>query len=321
VSLCGSRLRRPTESPARRFQVECGLGKKHKPKQKRQAAAQPKEGAAPDIVPAQPAPRVDTSQLRLRTWKRLLKQHKQAQQPTAPKVAQSFRKPKVEDQERLAREAEREAAYQAARKKKSLAASFASLYGTKGNRQPPVLLVDGYNLLGQLAGYNSDDSEEEVHALLAAAFADGPRLALQNRLCDYSHLRQVKVVLVFDAIGSGSGTVIRTTAKGAIDVVYVGDADADTFIMLEVTALKERGTPQVLVATSDSDLRDSISGAHIVSCAALLREVTNAEKEAAERIRASQLTPWQERPGIGASVLSQNPGLYKKLNDMRGGRF
>jgi hypothetical protein len=44
------------------------------------------------------------------------------------------------------------------------------------------------------------------------------------------------VVLVFDAIGSGSGTVIRTTAKGAIDVVYVGDADADTFIMLEVDA-------------------------------------------------------------------------------------
>jgi hypothetical protein len=39
---------------------------------------------------------------------------------------------------------------------------------------------------------------------------------------------------VFDAIGSGSGTVTRTTAKGAIDVVYVGDADADTFIMLEV---------------------------------------------------------------------------------------
>lgn len=39
---------------------------------------------------------------------------------------------------------------------------------------------------------------------------------------------------MFDAIGSGSGTIVRTTAKGAIDVVYVGDADADTFIMLEV---------------------------------------------------------------------------------------
>jgi predicted RNA-binding protein with PIN domain len=260
----------------------CGLKKKHKPKQKRQTAVRPEEAAAQDTLPAQPAPRVDTSQLRLRTWKRLLKQQQQAQQPAAPKIAQSFRKPRVEDQERLAREAEREAAYQAARKKKSAAASFASLYGTKGNRQPPVLL---------------------------------------NRLCDYSHLRQVKVVLVFDAIGGGSNTVTRITAKGAIDVVYVGDADADTFIMLEVSALKESGTPQVLVATSDSDLRDSIAGAHVVTCAALLREMANAEKEAAERIRASQLMPWQERPGIGASVLSQNPGLYKKLNDMRAGRF
>lgn len=39
---------------------------------------------------------------------------------------------------------------------------------------------------------------------------------------------------MFDALGSGSGTATRTTAKGAIDVVYVGDAEADTFIMLEV---------------------------------------------------------------------------------------
>jgi hypothetical protein len=70
-------------------------------------------------------------------------QHKQAQQPAAPKVAQSFRKPKVEDQERLAREAEREAAYQAARKKKSLAASFASLYGTKVCPSPAMA---GHNI-------------------------------------------------------------------------------------------------------------------------------------------------------------------------------
>jgi hypothetical protein len=86
VTLCGSRLRRPTESPARRFQVECGLGKKHKAKQKRQAAAQPKEGAAPDIVPAQPAPRIDTSQLRLRTWKRLLKQVTRASVVQCPAI-------------------------------------------------------------------------------------------------------------------------------------------------------------------------------------------------------------------------------------------
>ncbi len=51
--------------------------------------------------------------------------------PAAPKLAQSFRKPKLEDEERLAREREREKAYLAARKKTSTSASFASLYGTK----------------------------------------------------------------------------------------------------------------------------------------------------------------------------------------------
>ncbi len=46
-----------------------------------------------------------------------------------------------------------------------------------------------------------------------------------------------------------------------------------------------------------------------------------AEKEATARMRASQLTPWTERPGIGANVLSKDPGLYQKLQDMRAGRF
>jgi hypothetical protein len=49
--------------------------------------------------------------------------------------------------------------------------------------------------------------------------------------------------------------------------------------------------------------------------------VWQAEKESVERLKATQLQPWQERPGIGASVLSRDPGLYQKLNDMRAGRF
>ncbi len=53
-----------------------------------------------------------------------------------PKVAQSFRKRRVEDEERLEREREREAAFEAARKKKSAGSSFASLYGTKVRRHP-----------------------------------------------------------------------------------------------------------------------------------------------------------------------------------------
>lgn len=37
--------------------------------------------------------------------------------------------------------------------------------------------------------------------------------------------------------------------------------------------LKQKATPQVLVATSDRELGDSIAGAHIVSSAALVREI------------------------------------------------
>lgn len=45
---------------------------------------------------------------------------------------------------------------------------------------------------------------------------------------------------MFDALGGDNGTVQRTTAKGAIDVVYCGDSDADTFIMLEVNLLPRK---------------------------------------------------------------------------------
>lgn len=75
----------------------------------------------------------------------------------------------------------------------------------QGDQRPPVLLVDGYNLLGRVAGVSSDadSSDEETSAALASAFGDGPRLALQSRLCEYSHLRQVKV---------GADTAMHVTA-------------------------------------------------------------------------------------------------------------
>lgn len=62
----------------------------------------------------------------------------------------------------------------------------------QGDIKPPVLLVDGYNVLAGLAGITSDDEDEQA-ARVSAAFSDGPRQVLQNRLCEYSHLRQVKV--------------------------------------------------------------------------------------------------------------------------------
>lgn len=54
--------------------VVAGLKKKHKPKPKKQAAAKQEEVAAQDPVVAAPAPRINTSQFRIKTWKRLLKQ-------------------------------------------------------------------------------------------------------------------------------------------------------------------------------------------------------------------------------------------------------
>lgn len=40
-----------------------------------------------------------------------------------------------------------------------------------------------------------------------------------------------------------------------------------------------------------------------------------------QRLAASQLKPWQERPGIGADLLLTNPLLYKKLEELRAGQI
>lgn len=53
----------------------------------------------------------------------------------------------------------------------------------------------------------------------------------------------------------------------------------------------------------------------------MLHPVLQSEREAAKRLAASQLRQWQDRPGIGANVLSKNPSLYEKLEQLRAGRF
>lgn len=48
-----------------------------------------------------------------------------------------------------------------------------------------------------------------------------------------------QVVLVFDAMGGGSRTNVRTTNAGEIDVVYCGEEEADSWILCEVRRVLE----------------------------------------------------------------------------------
>ena len=81
----------------------------------------------------------------------------------------------------------------------------------QGNEQPPVLLVDGYNVLMH---WQKTFPEDEI----AQAFLEAARLKLEEDLITYSQRRQVKVVVVYDAMQRAADPVhvdIRTSVRWA----------------------------------------------------------------------------------------------------------
>ncbi|KAG0546719.1 hypothetical protein BDA96_01G018100 [Sorghum bicolor] len=87
----------------------------------------------------------------------------------------------------------------------------------------PVILVDGYNVCGYWGKLKKDfmNGRQEI-----------ARQTLIDELVSFSAVREVKVVVVFDAANSGLSTH-KETYKG-VDVVYSADLSADSWIEKEV---------------------------------------------------------------------------------------
>lgn len=128
----------------------------------------------------------------------------------------------------------------------------------------PVLLVDGYNV----CGYWPKLKKHFVGGRLDLA-----RQKLIDELVSFSMVRDVKVVVVFDAMMSGL-PMHKETFVG-VDVVYSTETCADAWIEKEVAALKDDGCPKVWVVTSDRCQQHAAygAGAYVWSSKALVTEV------------------------------------------------
>ncbi|KAH9684359.1 YacP-like NYN domain-containing protein [Citrus sinensis] len=104
----------------------------------------------------------------------------------------------------------------------------------------PVLLVDGYNV----CGYWPKLKKHFIKGRLDVA-----RQKLIEELVEFSMIREVKVVAVFDALMSGLPT--HKEEFIGVDVVFSGETCADAWIEKEIVALREDGCPKVWVVTSD----------------------------------------------------------------------
>jgi len=137
----------------------------------------------------------------------------------------------------------------------------------------PLLLVDGYNVIGQWAraarkGWTIDQSRERLAHLLS----------------EYASFEGVEVVLVFDGVHSERLT--RSQDKqGAVTVVFTRQGEtADQYI--ERLADQTPRHRELRVATSDNVEQTVVlgRGASRVPARELLRDMDESRRKQAERI-------------------------------------
>ncbi|XP_021296938.1 uncharacterized protein LOC110426135 isoform X7 [Herrania umbratica] len=192
----------------------------------------------PDKGPESAAPRITSNVKQNLQFLKLWKEY-QKRKSSAPKPATSYRRKKVQkedppDDTELYRD------------------PTTTLYYTNQGLDDavPVLLVDGYNVCGYWMKLKKHFMKGRL---------DIARQKLIDELVNFSMLREVKVVVVFDAMMSGLPTHKENFA--GIDVVYSGESCADAWIEKEVVALKEDGCPKVWVVTSDHYQQQAAYGA------------------------------------------------------------
>ncbi|XP_058097499.1 uncharacterized protein LOC131242698 isoform X2 [Magnolia sinica] len=222
----------------------------------------------------------------------------QKQKSNTPKPATSYRKKKVQKEE-LPEDNE---LYQD---------PTSNLYYTNQGLETavPVLLVDGYNVCGYWPKLKKHFMKGRL---------DIARQKLIDELITFSVLKEVKVVVVFDAMMSGLPTHKENFA--GIDVVFSGDSCADAWIEKEVVALKEDGCPKVWVVTSDFCQQHAAhgAGAFVWSCKALVSEVKATQKEFEQVLQEHRSTSMQGKllqHNLGPEVVSALKDLKKKLSE------
>ncbi|GAB2283975.1 hypothetical protein Dimus_018456 [Dionaea muscipula] len=184
-----------------------------------------------------------------------------------------------------------------------------SLYYTdqESDSEVPVLLVDGYNMCGYWAKLKKHFMSGQL---------DLARQKLIDELVSFSLSREVKVVVVFDAMMAGLPTHKENFI--GVDVVYSGESSADSWIEKEVVALREDGCPKIWVVTSDHDQQHAAygAGAFVWSCKALISEIKTSEKEMEQMLQEQRSTSMQGKllkHNLDSEVVDALKDLRKQL--------
>ncbi|CAA7396582.1 unnamed protein product [Spirodela intermedia] len=248
----------------------------------------PERHKGSDQAPARITSNVKQNLQLLKLWKEY-----QKQKFGAPKPATSYRKKKVV-KEKLPEDTD---LYED---------PTLNLYYTNQGLESavPVLLVDGYNVCGYWPKLKKHFMKGRL---------DVARQKLLDELIGFSVLKEVKVVVVFDAMLSGLPTHKENFA--GIDIIFSGETCADSWIEKEIVALREDGCPRVWVVTSDSCQQQAAhgAGAFVWSCKALVSEIKATEREFEQILQDNRSTSMQGK------LLQHNlePEVVHALKDLK----
>ena len=152
----------------------------------------------------------------------------------------------------------------------------------RATRSPPVLIVDGYNVLfswdrtKELMNSEEDGSLEEAREILVTS------------LEAYSVMNGVRVIVAFDALGGESNGISTETIldPSGMSVVYTAECEADTWIVSKARTLIDRGARTIAVVTNDSTLAVAIHSPEgpqlcfTVPSSGLIADLVKTEKRA-----------------------------------------
>ncbi|XP_027329635.1 uncharacterized protein LOC113846029 isoform X1 [Abrus precatorius] len=259
-------------------------------KSKKQREAQDSESAPPRITS-----NVKQNLHFLKLWKNFQKRNS-----STPRPSTSYRRKKVEKEDLGD-------SYNDLYRDPTSSLYYTNLEGI--DNAVPVLLVDGYNVCGYWMKLKKHFMKGRL---------DIARQKLIDELVTFSMLREVKVVVVFDAMMSGLPTHKENFA--GVDVVFSGETCADTWIEKEVSALREDGCPKVWVVTSDHCQQHAAhgAGAFVWNCKALVTEIKASQKEVERMLQEQRSTSFQGRllkHNLDAEVVDALKNLRQKLSE------
>lgn len=312
-----------------------GDGKQRRPKSDadKKLAESGQNGVAPSPPPP---PRVDVNSLiEMRKQIRIAKEIKQIEASAfrrKPPVFNTYRKESKEPEEYRQERAAAEAITAELSKNESKNFALSKLYKTAESTTttklglsatsvnvlpPPVLLVDGYNVLhkwDRTASLMADGNQ-----------MDAARDILIEALGVYSHTNGVRVIVAFDAMNGSTTGIDEQILSTGITVAYTGNCEADSFIEAQVDVWLQWRHPYVVVATSDIAQKavvDSKTGpdkrqiVFVVPASGLCKDIEATEKRLEQQLRDLEMRP-VARGILGSAVKFKNQSTFSTMQRMR----